>query len=325
MSPPFDLPSYRSLCVRLIALLSNPPPCPPDLWDLEREEQRIASAVCKATGLSPEHWAGLDQPSREPWLEQTISTLESEAMPDAIARIADAALRERALEVWEASRYLSQAINLWEIWLLRATPQEVVHTGNALYQQSMARQAVEVLLAHAADIPSLRGRSVEEVLSRFPEVPFGPISQEKDAEFIRCVREAMPGLLDLYRELERFVDRAAAAPLSAITAAPAGGGWPPVEAAEDDSAYRPAKEFLDAPRFPTIKRLRAALKRQPWIRTRKPSPQRLKIHAGDWHQYKAMLDAAGFDALDVAGETADAFMAEARRRQEEIRRRKAKG
>jgi hypothetical protein len=91
----------------------------------------------------------------------------------------------------------------------------------------------------------------------------------------------------------------------------------------DESAFRPAKEFLDAGRFGSYKRLRAALEGNPWVRTRKPSKQRLEIHAGDWHRYLAMLDAAGFDALDVAGETADAFMAEVRRRQAEITRRKA--
>jgi hypothetical protein len=93
-------------------------------------------------------------------------------------------------------------------------------------------------------------------------------------------------------------------------------------AADDDTAFRPAKEFLDATRFTTFKRLRAVLKRNPWVRTRKPSPQRLEIHAGDWHRYIAMLDGAGFDALDVAGETADAFLAEVRQRQADIRRRK---
>jgi hypothetical protein len=93
--------------------------------------------------------------------------------------------------------------------------------------------------------------------------------------------------------------------------------------ADDDSAFRPAKRCLDETRFRNFKRLRAVLKANPWIRTRKPSPQRLKVHAGDWDRYLAMLDEAGFDALDVSAETMDAFLAEMRRRQEEIRRRKA--
>jgi hypothetical protein len=104
-----------------------------------------------------------------------------------------------------------------------------------------------------------------------------------------------------------------------------GGRLPEAGQVTDDSAYRPAKRFLDGNRFRSHKRLSAALKRNPWIRTRKPSPQRLEVHAGDWDRYLAMLDEAGFDALDVAAETADAFLTEVRRRQEEIRRRKAGG
>jgi hypothetical protein len=93
--------------------------------------------------------------------------------------------------------------------------------------------------------------------------------------------------------------------------------------ATDDSAFRPAKEFLDPTRFKTHKRLVAALKAHPWIRTKKPSQQRLLIHAGDWQAFRSGLDSAGFDALDVAAETAEAFMSEVRQRQEEIRQRKA--
>src|SRR5262249_28400945 len=53
------------------------------------------------------------------------------------------------------------------------------------------------------------------------------------------------------------------------------------ESPADDSAYCPAKLFLDSSRFTTYKRLHAALRAHPWIRTRKPSQQRLTIHAGD--------------------------------------------
>jgi hypothetical protein len=84
----------------------------------------------------------------------------------------------------------------------------------------------------------------------------------------------------------------------------------------------PAKLFLDSVRFTSYKRLHAALKANPWIRHDKPSPQRLRIHPGDWRRYTAMLDEAGFDALDVSAQSIDAFMAEVRRRQEEIKQRK---
>jgi hypothetical protein len=92
---------------------------------------------------------------------------------------------------------------------------------------------------------------------------------------------------------------------------------------EDDTAYRPATECLDSKRFTSLKRLKTVLRRNPWIRTDKPSRQRLRVHMGDWSRYRALLDGAGFAALDVAAETLDQFMAEVRQRQAEIRNHKA--
>jgi hypothetical protein len=86
----------------------------------------------------------------------------------------------------------------------------------------------------------------------------------------------------------------------------------------DELSYVPASQCLDTTRVTTIKKLHAALRANPWVRTHKPSPQRLEVHAGDWHRYIAKLDAAAFDNPNV-----DAFLAEARR--EEIKRRKAGG
>jgi hypothetical protein len=93
--------------------------------------------------------------------------------------------------------------------------------------------------------------------------------------------------------------------------------------ADDDSAFRPASEFLDPSRVPDYKRLQRILRANPWIRTRKPSPQRLQIHAGDWHDCLSRLDAAGFDALDARPELVADFLNEAGNRQEEVRRRKS--
>jgi hypothetical protein len=58
---------------------------------------------------------------------------------------------------------------------------------------------------------------------------------------------------------------------------------------EDDSAYRPASEFTDPDRFPTMKAIHKFLDENPGIRSRrplgkngKPISNRLQIHAGDW-------------------------------------------
>lgn len=92
----------------------------------------------------------------------------------------------------------------------------------------------------------------------------------------------------------------------------------------DDSAFLPASTFLDKTRFKTYKQLRAALEARSTIRTRKPSPQRLEIHAGDFLRYCKELDTADFEALDrTADRTTIHFLAELHRRQEDIKRRKA--
>jgi hypothetical protein len=141
----------------------------------------------------------------------------SAAVPDGIARLGDAALRGQALETWEAARFLAHAIDLWGIWLLKATPEIEIHVGHAFYQQNLARQAVEVLCAHGVIPPSFRGRATEEILGWFPAVPCGPIRREKDADFIRSVRAAMPRLRDLQGELGALIEQVAAAPLSLLT------------------------------------------------------------------------------------------------------------
>jgi hypothetical protein len=90
----------------------------------------------------------------------------------------------------------------------------------------------------------------------------------------------------------------------------------------DDDAYRPAKEFLD-PMFPTYKALHKALDENPRIRRKKPSPQRLKIHVGDWMQFKSRLSKRAFESLNATPETVANFLEEARSTQAEIREQKA--
>jgi hypothetical protein len=159
---------------------------------------------------------GLPAPATVFPVTTTTGPVTPETTPDNIARIGDEALRVRALETWEAARFLEHAIHLWEIWHLNATAENAIHIGNAYYQQNIARQAIDVLYAHGAAIPSIRGRAAEEVLSWFPRVPGGAINKEQDAEFIRQVKAMMPRLRDLQRELGAFIDRVAAAPLSAL-------------------------------------------------------------------------------------------------------------
>jgi hypothetical protein len=96
------------------------------------------------------------------------------------------------------------------------------------------------------------------------------------------------------------------------------GSGVPATAATDDTAFRPASNFLDS-RFPHYKSLWAVLAAHPWIRRQKPSPQRLRIHAGDWHQYLSILNSAGCDVHDLSAETVDNFVAEVQQRKEAVR------
>jgi hypothetical protein len=62
------------LKVRLISLLDGHNlPLPKTLSDLDRDELRVAFAVCDATGVTREELAKMDGPSREVCLERTIS------------------------------------------------------------------------------------------------------------------------------------------------------------------------------------------------------------------------------------------------------------
>jgi hypothetical protein len=171
-------------------------------------------------------------------------------VPDAIARIPDAVLRLQAQETLEAAHFLTRAIDLWEIWVLKATPENGVHFGTAYYQQNMAGQALDVLQAHGAAVPSLARCSAEEVLGWFPTVPDGPINRARDAEFIRQVGQAMPRLRDLERELAAFIDRLSAAPLSALTRTQA-SGRPPAPAAPDGVGRQPQESRSVWPTAPT--------------------------------------------------------------------------
>lgn len=69
---------YDQLASSLISMLDGDILPLPTFWDLERNEQRVAIAVQDATGMTPEHWAELDKPSRCPWLERTLAVMASQ-------------------------------------------------------------------------------------------------------------------------------------------------------------------------------------------------------------------------------------------------------
>jgi hypothetical protein len=104
----------------------------------------------------------------------------------------------------------------------------------------------------------------------------------------------------------------------------AGQGGPAAEATPtaDATLWRPAAELYPG-RFTTFKAFRGWLARHPEIRTRKPSRQRLEIHAGDWLAFWATEDQKAFDALDATPE-AIAAVEEVERRKTEARAAKSR-
>jgi hypothetical protein len=173
---------------------------------LDPNDPRATPAIGRAPAALP---FGAVPPAADP--------APSVPVPDGISRIGDTVLRGRVLETWEAAQSLLHAIDLWDIWLLTASPENAIHTCHACHQENMAKLALDTLFANRAPVPSFRGRSVEEVRSWFPEVPRGAMEQERDAEFIQHVRAAMPRLRDLQDELATFIDRVAEAPFSTLT------------------------------------------------------------------------------------------------------------
>lgn len=78
--------TYNSLTMALIAALEEnkgrddilEPTLP--FFHLEQEEQRIAMAVCKLTGIMTlAKWDDLDEIQREPWIEEALEKLKEDA------------------------------------------------------------------------------------------------------------------------------------------------------------------------------------------------------------------------------------------------------
>ena len=73
----------------------------------------------------------------------------------------------------------------------------------------------------------------------------------------------------------------------------------PIDAAvgdDDPSSYVPASKLKADSRL-TQRKFMAAIKEH-GVRTRKPSPQRLTVHAGDWMRCTAAMERANFNVLD---------------------------
>jgi hypothetical protein len=109
------------------------------------------------------------------------------------------------------------------------------------------------------------------------------------------------------------------------TTGPAGAPPAEVKQPDDPTAFRPAKEFVDAGRFRTARLVKKALRDHPWVRRRHPSRFRLLIHAGDMHELKRRLDGAEFAALDAIPAVAAAFEAAVKPTREQFRASKRAG
>jgi nucleoside phosphorylase len=74
---------YDRLSARILSALTGEI-LPDSSWHVpERNEQRIAIAVCDATGMTPERWDRLTKDERIPWLHKTLKALEKQPAPNA--------------------------------------------------------------------------------------------------------------------------------------------------------------------------------------------------------------------------------------------------
>lgn len=73
---------YDRLSINVICALTGEL-LPDTSWhDPERSQQRIAIAVCDATGMTPERWDKLTKDERIPWLHKTLKKLEKQPAPN---------------------------------------------------------------------------------------------------------------------------------------------------------------------------------------------------------------------------------------------------
>ena len=75
---------YDELVVQLICLLDGDILPLPRADDLDRNDERIAIAICETTGITREFWETLNRARQEPWLEKAIAILTKQrASPEA--------------------------------------------------------------------------------------------------------------------------------------------------------------------------------------------------------------------------------------------------
>jgi hypothetical protein len=141
-------------------------------------------------------------------------------------------LGETLTEVQRAAETLEGIVLDWKVWLFESgrriaalpdygdgasvdtPPLTIDGMGQAMLLQQQATVAVRTLYGHRCLPPSLQGRSLNEALSLFPSCPQGAISSERDKLFVDAVRQAIPSLLALRRELQEMLDQLKYAPRS---------------------------------------------------------------------------------------------------------------
>ena len=158
-------------------------------------------------------------------------------------------------------------------------------------------------------LPSPLGHYVQQVSWLVGDLWFDGLRNETEAADERF--RPTPTLAD---ELERWAELLNGLPESNPTVETK------LSVKEDLSAYRPAKRFIDE--NVDYAELHKILRANPGIRWRKPNPQRLEIHAGDWDRYQEGRERQGFDALDANPETVSEFMDGVKQRQAKIKKQK---
>jgi hypothetical protein len=185
-------------------------------------------------------------------------------------------------EVWSFRPANDSAIGFWAVTELALHGSKYGEIGWTLYQVS---QEVYVLVNENEEpishkkLGSLRSRRCRFVMRA------EQLSPREAAEWLIKYDYELPAEL---KHLEREI-------LSNIPPALPAFEKPPAKLEEDDTAYVAARTFLKRDGFPKyLSEITASLKVNTWIRWKRPVskktgreiPNRLLIHAGDWHKFE---------------------------------------
>lgn len=167
----------------------------------------------------------------------------------------------------------------------------------------------EQLYAQSSELRELDDDTLAKVTALMPR---GPEIRTSGGRFLREEYEEESRRFDWLKALIKYNEKLReqrSVPQQLSTAQPA------TDQASDDEGFVPASIVLNvlSERFPNFARLSSYLKKRPTIRTRKPSSQRLEIHASGFLMQLAADFESGFEFFNEYQKSIEEQKAEMKR------------